>query len=140
MPKLKLVGKRLTLEATPVPLRLTVCGLPVALSMIVIVPAWAPVAVGVNVTLIEQFPPAATELPQVFVWAYCALAAILVTLSAALPPLVSVTVCAALVVPTSWLAKVRLVEERLTLALPPPKALYAVRISIVVMEELKVGW
>src|SRR5207248_6548505 len=54
----------------------------------------------------------------------------LVTLSAVFPVLFSVTVCAALVVPTSWLANVRLVEERLTLAPPPPEALYAVRISI----------
>ena len=76
----------------------TLCGLPEALSTTVTEPDRVPTAAGVNVTLIEQFPPAATELPQVFVWAYCALAAILVTLSAALPPLVSVTVCAALLV------------------------------------------
>jgi len=82
----------------PVPARLTVCGLPVALSVMVIVPGRLPVAVGVNVTLMVQLAPAATELPQVLVWAYCALAAMLVTLSAAVPVLVSVTVCAALVV------------------------------------------
>jgi hypothetical protein len=86
------------LGATPVPVRLTVCGLPAALSVTVIVPGWLPVAVGVNVTLIVQFAPAATEVPQVLVWAYCALTAMLVMLSAAAPPLVSVTVCAALVV------------------------------------------
>jgi hypothetical protein len=33
----------------------------------VIVPGWLPEAVGVKVTLIVQFPPAASELPQVFV-------------------------------------------------------------------------
>ena len=96
MPKLKLVGPKLMLGATPVPVRATVCGLPVALSVTVIVPAWLPVAVGVNVTLIVQLPPAATEAPQVLVSAYCALAAMLVTLNAAAPPLVSVMLCAAL--------------------------------------------
>ena len=98
MPKFKLVGKKLTLDTTPVPVRATVWGLPVALSVTVMVPGWLPVAVGVNVTLIVQFPPAATELPHVLVSAYCVLAAMLVTLSAAVPVLVSVTVCAALVV------------------------------------------
>jgi hypothetical protein len=33
----------------------------------VIVPAWVPVAVGVNVTLMVQLAPAATEVPQVLV-------------------------------------------------------------------------
>ena len=49
------------------PVRLTVCGLPVALSVTVIVPGCVPVAVGVNVTLIVQLAPAATEVPQVLV-------------------------------------------------------------------------
>ena len=97
MPKAKLVGKKLALGATPVPVRATVCGLPEALSVTVMEPGWLPVAVGVNVTLIEQLAPAATELPQVLVWAYGALAAMLVRLSVAVPELVKVTVCAALV-------------------------------------------
>ena len=80
------------------PVRLTICGLPVALSVTVIVPGWLPVAVGVKVTLIVQFAPAATDVPQVLVWAYCVLAEMLVMLRAAVPPLVSVTVCAALAV------------------------------------------
>jgi len=98
LPKAKLVGKKLVLGATPVPVRATVCGLPVALFVTVIVPGWLPMAVGVKVTVIVQLAPAATELPQVLVWAYCALAAMLVTLNALVPPLVSVTVCATLVV------------------------------------------
>ena len=73
-------------------------GLPVALSVTVIVPGWLPTTVGVKVTLIEQLAPAATEAPQVLVWEYGALAVMLVTVSAAVPELVSVTVCAALVV------------------------------------------
>ena len=98
MPKLKLVGEKLTLAATPVPDSVTVCGLPVALSVTVTVPGWLPRAVGVNVTLMEQLAPAATEAPQVLACAYCALATMLVMLSAAVPELVSVMVCAALVV------------------------------------------
>ena len=98
MPKAKLVGAKLAAGAIPVPERATVCGLPVALSVTVIVPGWLPAAVGVKVTLMEQLAPAATEAPQVLVWAYCALAAMLVMVSAPVPALVSVTVCAALVV------------------------------------------
>jgi hypothetical protein len=51
----------------PAPVRLTLCGLPVALSVIVIVPGWLPTAVGVKVTLMEQLAPGATEAPQVLV-------------------------------------------------------------------------
>ena len=66
-PKVKLVDERLTTGAVPVPVRLTVCGLPPALSVIVIAPVCVPVAVGVNVTLIMQFAPAANDVPQVLV-------------------------------------------------------------------------
>ena len=98
MPKVKLVGKKLTLDAAPVPVSATVCGLPVALSEMVMVPGWLPVAVGVKVTVMVQLAAAATDAPQVLVWAYGVLAAMLVMVSAPVPPLVSVTVCAALVV------------------------------------------
>ena len=98
MPKDKVVGAKLVLGATPVPVRLMVCGLPVALSVTVIVPGRLPAAVGVKVTLMEQLAPAATEAPQVLVWAYGGLATMLGIFSAAVPELVSVTVCAALVV------------------------------------------
>src|SRR5437764_15173523 len=87
----------------------------------VIAPVRVPVAVGVKVTLMAQLAPAATDVPQVLVCMKSPLATMLVTLSATFPVLFSVTVCAALVVPSSWLANVRLVEERLTLA-PPPRS------------------
>jgi hypothetical protein len=45
-------GDKLT--AVPVPLRLTVCGLPCALSVILSVPVRVPVATGLNATLILQ--------------------------------------------------------------------------------------
>ena len=69
LPKLRLVGAKVTpgTAATPVPVRFTTCGLPGALSVIVIVPVCVPVAVGVNVTLMVQFPLIATEAPQVLV-------------------------------------------------------------------------
>ena len=97
MPKAKLVGAKLMLDAAPVPVRLTVCGLPVALSVTVIAPGRLPVTVGVKVTLMEQLAPAAREAPQVLVWAYGALATMLVMVSAPVPELVRVTDCAALV-------------------------------------------
>ena len=70
MPNVKLVVDKLTAGAVPivpVPLRLTECGLPVALSVIVTTPVRVPVVVGVKVTLMLQFAPAATVLPQVLV-------------------------------------------------------------------------
>jgi hypothetical protein len=69
LPKERLVGETLTAGVVPVPERLTVCGLPVALSEMLTAAVRAPVAAGVKVTLIEQLPLAATELPQVLVWA-----------------------------------------------------------------------
>ena len=67
LPKARLVGERLTTPAVPVPERLTDCGLPLALSVMVTEAVRLPLAVGVKVTLIVQLAPAATELPQVLV-------------------------------------------------------------------------
>jgi hypothetical protein len=61
------VGERLAREAVPVPERLTVCGLPLALSVMLSEAARLPLAEGVNLTLIVQLAPPATELPQVLV-------------------------------------------------------------------------
>lgn len=60
---------------TPEPAKPTNCGLPVALSPMFNVAEREPVAVGMNVTLIEQFPPALTLDPQVLIcWKSPALA------------------------------------------------------------------
>ncbi len=67
LPKFRLVVDRLTRGAVPVPVRLTVWGLPLALSLIDRVALRVPAAVGVKVTLMAQFAPAATLDPQVFV-------------------------------------------------------------------------
>jgi hypothetical protein len=67
--KVKLVGDKVAFgpETTPVPLKATVCGLPVALSVTLTAALRVPLAVGLNVTLILQLAPAAKELPQVWV-------------------------------------------------------------------------
>jgi len=85
--------------ATPVPVSPTVWGEPVALSVTVRFPVRVPVAVGVNFTEMAQLEPAATVDPQEFVWAKSPEAVIDAMLRADPPELVSVTVCAALVVP-----------------------------------------
>ena len=92
----------------PVPVRLTVCGLPPALSVMVKVPVRAPATVGVNVTLIVQvFDPAVAgkvvgligqAVAPVLVSAKSPDAAMELIVSAAFPVFVSVRVCAALVV------------------------------------------
>jgi hypothetical protein len=69
LPKFTLVGENPTVGVVPVPERVALCGLFVALSVTTTVPELVPVAVGVNVTLIVQFAPAATDVPQVLVWA-----------------------------------------------------------------------
>jgi len=63
------------------------------------VPVLVPPATGLKVTEIVQLAPAATELPQVLVGEKSPLAVMLETVNEALPVLVSVTVCAALLVP-----------------------------------------
>jgi hypothetical protein len=67
LPKERLVEERLTVGAVPVPDRLTACGLPLALSAMLSEAVSALPSEGLKVTLIVQFPPAATELPQVLV-------------------------------------------------------------------------
>ena len=105
MLKLTLVVLRLTAGAVPVPLKLTTCGLPLALSVSVRLPERPPVAVGVKVTLITQLPLAATgvlvlQVVPLAATAKSPVAAMLVKLKDAVPLLVTVTALAALVVPT----------------------------------------
>src|SRR5437870_535657 len=93
----------------PVPARDTDCGLPAASSVMFTAAARAPGAAGVKPTLIMQLAPGATEpapVGQVLPAAKAKSAAcapvmvMLVRFSGAPPLLVSVTFCAALVVPT----------------------------------------
>jgi hypothetical protein len=65
--KVRLVGESVTAGAVAVPLKLTVCGLLVALSVMVSVPLTEPAVAEVNVTLIVQLAPAPMPVPQVLV-------------------------------------------------------------------------
>lgn len=65
MPKLSPVGESVTagaFGAVPTPVKLTVCGLPPALSVMVIEPLRVPVPVGVKVTFMVQLPLIPREL------------------------------------------------------------------------------
>jgi hypothetical protein len=85
------------------------------------VPVRVPTAVGLKVTEMVQLAPALTEVPQVLVWEKSPLAVMLEMVSEALPVLVRVTVCAALLVPSIWAAKVREEDDKLTAdAVPVP--------------------
>ena len=89
----------------PVTERLATCGLPLALSTTETVPFTVPVAVGCAVTVIWQFPPAATEEPQVFVWAK-GVAVVIEVMVAGVPPLLlRVMMVPAEVTPTTTLPK-----------------------------------
>ena len=78
----------------PVPERLTVWGLPAALSVTMTAAVRVPCAAGLKVTLMVQLAPAATLDPQLLVWAKSLAlvpeTAMLVTLKSALPELVRV--------------------------------------------------
>ena len=75
----------------PVPVRLTVWVVGLALSVMVTVPVRVPLAVGLKVTLRVQLEPAARLEPQVWVWEKSPLAAMLVMMRVALPVFLSVT-------------------------------------------------
>ncbi len=83
------------------PLSVTWCGLPVALSVTLNVPLRVPVAVGVKVTLMVQLAPAATLVPQLFVCAKSPLVPTELMVRAPLPVFVSVTEMAVLLVFTT---------------------------------------
>lgn len=72
-----------------------------------------------------QLAPAATELPQLLVWAKSPSAARLVIVSVASPVFCSVTVCGELVEPSSVEAKERLAGLRLTSGTTAPVPLKA---------------
>lgn len=62
-PKLKLVGE--SSAVVPIPLNVTFCGLPAALSLMFSAAVRVPDAVGLNVTLMLHLAPPASELPHV---------------------------------------------------------------------------
>jgi hypothetical protein len=93
LPKFRVVVDRLAPGLTPVPLTLTVCGLPVALSETLKTPLVVLLVAGVYVTLMVQVDAAATLDPQVLVWANPAPVTLMLEMvSVPEPELVSVTV------------------------------------------------
>src|SRR2546421_10015643 len=114
MPAAVPIGSTLD-AATPLPLMETDWGLPEALSATSSEAVRDPPCVGVNVTWIAQFAPAAKVGPQVLVWANTPFEfamEIPVTVIGTLPELFNVTVTGELVVPTAWPAKVTVDAER----------------------------
>jgi len=63
----KLTGSGLAPTAVPTPVRLTLCGLALALSVTVSVPARVLMSFGEKLTLIEQLDPEVRVVPQVLV-------------------------------------------------------------------------
>ena len=103
---------------TPVPVRATVCGVPAALSSILIEALRVPAAAGVNVTVIVQLAWDTRDAPQLFV---CEKSLLLIPVrvmpvipKTEPPVLVSVATWDALVVPVDTLPKPRVVGFRET--------------------------
>ena len=124
-PNARLEAERLRVVAgvNPVPFKLTVCGLPLALSLTRSEALREPAAAGAKVTEIVQLPLTPTPLPQSFVWAKSAafvpLSPMLDIVSEVLPVSERVTLCAVLVLPVLCWANVRLPVERLTTGWSP---------------------
>jgi hypothetical protein len=114
LPKERLLGEKDTLGVVPVPLRVMVCGLPVASSVTVTAPLALPASVGAKLTLITHEPPAAMVEPQLLVSENPAPAATAEMVSWAVPLFVRVTGCVWLLVPTAWLPKLKLLWEKET--------------------------
>ena len=92
----------------------TDCGLPPALSVTVMVPVLVPDDVGENVTLTVQLAPTASDELQVLVWPKSPVAAMLVILRFVVPPFLTVTVCAALVLLKASVEKFRVLALKHT--------------------------
>ena len=125
--KVKLVGDTVALAAAPVPDSTTACGLFAAESVNAREAVRAPAAVGPNVTLTAQLDDPASVAPHVFAEiakspAFAPVIPMLPMLSADGPPLLSVTVWAALVAPTFVAVNDKLAAVTLALAaaLPVP--------------------
>jgi hypothetical protein len=100
-PKLSDVAERLTgAVPVPVPVRAMVCGLPVALSVMVAEPVRVPTVVGLNQIMIVQLPPASTLVPQLVAWLKSPLATIPARCNGPTPTFERIAVWGLLVVST----------------------------------------
>ena len=130
-PKLRLVAERLTaglpLVFEPVPERLTSCGLPLALSVMLTSALNDPTALGEKVTLIVQVALTSILVPQLLLsensLGFVPVNAILEKSKDAVPVSFMVIVWTADLVPSSSLPKARLVDDKVTAgaaAIPVP--------------------
>jgi hypothetical protein len=105
-------GENVSADPKPVPARLTLCGEPTASSVIESVPVRLPIAVGLKVTETVQLAFTASVAPQVVVRAKSlGVTAVVDMFSVAVPRLVTVTFCAAVVVPTFTLPNDKVAGE-----------------------------
>ena len=103
------------------PLSAMVCGLSEALSVIVTEAALVPVAVGVKVTAKVQEVWGARLAGQLVTLKSEAGVGAMPLIERGAPPLfVTVTLCAVLLVPTNWPAKVKLIDDKLTTGIEVP--------------------
>jgi len=105
--KVRLLGEGVAFgpEMSPVPLKLIVCGLPAALSVMVTEAVRGPLWDGLKVTVMVQLAPSGRPVPQVLVWlksvAFVPVTAMLLMVNAGPLGLESVTWFGAVVVPTN---------------------------------------
>jgi len=95
------LGLAATEKSIPIALKLAVCGLPEALSVILRDPDCVPPAVGRKVMEMMHVAVGASDDGQLLVWRNGPDTLMAESANAVLPVLVSVIVCAALLVPTS---------------------------------------
>jgi len=110
-------------KSLPVPVRLTLCGLPAALSATFSEAVRVPPVVGLKVTLMEQVAPAVTVDPQLFCWLKSPALAppilMLETESVAAPVLVSNTAVATALCPAIAGPKLSAFGDKATAGLVP---------------------
>ena len=118
----------------PVPVSGTVCGLPEALSVIVMFPVSAPSALGVKVTEMTHVLAAARVLPQGLLLVFKAkspLGTMLLMFSVAVPVFLRVTFLAALVASTITLPNAK--DAGVSVMVGVPVLAFTVRLSVVVL-------
>ena len=106
----------------PLPFKITICGLPGALSVKVNAPTLADVPVGLNVTLIEQFVEGCSAVAvQLSVSEKSPLAEMLVNVIGEVPSFVAMIVCGAEVEPAATLPKFKLEAESVSVEVKPAR-------------------
>jgi len=116
-PKLRLAG--VNFAVVPTPLRVTCCGLPTPSSVKLRTALRVPSSVGMNLTLTVQLAPASNEVPQVVAlirksFGLVPPTSMLLIVKAVVPVFSSVTVFAALAVPSARVPNMRLAGDTVT--------------------------